>query len=121
MCLGNIQNSGNGNGKASVLAIHEACSLRETGDDASLNAEIVQADCRRDDVCDGINRADFMKMNLIGGNAMSLGFRLCDDAENFFCQRTGRSRHFPAVNDGFHVVQASVDMPGAVAGVPWFA
>ena len=83
-----------------------AGALAEAGDDAVLDAEVVEEDGRADDVRDGVERADLVEVDLIEGTPVGLGLGLGNDAEGPQGDVAGAVGHRQVAEDVLHVGQA---------------
>ena len=78
------------------------------GDDAVDEPQVVEADGRRDDVDDGVDRADLVEMDFVDGLAMRLRLGLRDDPENALRQGPSSLGHVAPVDHRMHVRQIAV-------------
>lgn len=78
-------------------------SLVKGGYHHIVNAQIVKADRRADDVHNGIHRAHLMEMYLFDGQTVGLGLCLCHNAEHLPGQLFCSVRCLHPVNDGIHI------------------
>ena len=65
-----------------MLAVDMAVTFRQCRNHHILHTQIVDADCRTDNVHYRINGSHFVEMNLFNRKPMGLGFRLCHNAEH---------------------------------------
>ena len=91
-----------------MLAADGAGAFGQPGDDAVDEAQIVKADGRRDDVDDGVDRADLVEMDFVDGLAMRLRLGLRDDPENALRQGPSSLGHVAPVDHRMHVRQIAV-------------
>ncbi len=68
-----------------------------------INAEVTERDGDTDDIHDGINGADFVKVNVFQRHAMNAGFRFRDGPEEAMREDAGSCRQ-PALVEQFHDV-----------------
>ena len=78
----NISSRRNRNRQYAVLAVDMAVTFRQCRNHHILHTQIVDADCRTDNVHYRINGSHFVEMNLFNRKPMGLGFRLCHNAEH---------------------------------------
>ena len=78
----NISSRRNRNRQYTVLAVDMAVTFRQCRNHHILHTQIVDADCRTDNVHYRINGSHFVEMNLFNRKPMGLGFRLCHNAEH---------------------------------------
>jgi hypothetical protein len=69
-----FQNGGSGHRKSAVGAIDPAVTVLESGGEDLLDTEGFDPDADADDVRDGIQRADFVEVDLIWGGSMDFRF-----------------------------------------------
>ena len=63
-------------------------------------SQIVQSDCRADDVDDGVRGADFMEVDVVDGLAVDARFRHCDGLEHGEGAAAHRRRKARSLDDG---------------------
>ena len=78
----NISSRRNRNRQYAVLAVDMAVTFRQCRNHHILHTQIVDTDCRTDNVHYRINGPHFVEMNLFNRKPMGLGFRLCHNAEH---------------------------------------
>ena len=83
ICTHHIRNRRNRNRQDSMLTADSSTPFAENRNNYICNVQIVQADCHRHNIYNRIHRTNFMKMNLICRNIMSLTLRLCQNSTNF--------------------------------------
>ena len=71
-----------GDGKTAVRGVDPAAALDERGDDNVVDLELLDADARQDDIRDGVEGADFVECDFVGGHAVDPGFGFCDALED---------------------------------------
>ena len=91
-----------------MLAADGAGAFGQSGDDAVDEPQVVEADGRRDDVDDGVDRADLVEMDFVDGLAMRLRLGLRDDPENALRQGPSSLGHVAPVDHRMHVRQIAV-------------
>lgn len=96
------------NRQDSVLTTHRPGSLRELRHKDLRDIQIVETDCRRNDIHDGIDRADLMEMYLIHKYTVCLCLRLRKNAKDI-CRSFFRAiRHLRLRNNMQDFLQAAV-------------
>ena len=91
-----------------MLAADVAAPLGERGKHDFLRAQIVHADCRTDDVHDGIDGPHFVEMHLLHGNPVRLRLRLRHDVEHAAGVRLHIRIGVQTVDDGIDVLDVAV-------------
>jgi hypothetical protein len=91
-----------------VLTPDAALPFGKARDHALGDVQIVDENGGADDVRDGVERADFMEVDLLHGDAVSLTFRLGHDGKNLLRQLRGPGRHHASVDDGADVGEIPV-------------
>ena len=77
ICLCHIYNSRNRNRDLAVLTADKTCSVIKYRHDHIRDIQIIQADCDRYNVHDGIHCSNLMKMYLFYRNSVGFGLCLC--------------------------------------------
>ena len=91
-----------------MLTPDAALPFGKARDHALGDVQIVDENGGADDVRDGVERADFMEVDLLHGDAVSLTFRLGHDGKNLLRQLRGPGRHHASVDDGADVGEIPV-------------
>ena len=91
-----------------MLTGDETASLVQSVNDDVFDAQIVDQNGGGDDVNDGIDRADFVKMDFLHRAAVGFGFGLGDDLKDFFRQIARRGGDVRMVDDVENVGQMAV-------------
>ena len=100
MSSADVGDGGHGDGQRTVRGVDGALPLSERRDDGVGDAEVVEAPGCRSDVDDRIDRSDLVEVNLLEGQAMSLGLGLGDDVENAVRDLLCARRKVGGVDDG---------------------
>ena len=85
-------------------------ALREGGHDYLMNIQIIYTECHAYNVNNGIDCPYFMKMHLINGKPVGLGFCLCHDPKHFPGQLFHTSAGIQTVDDLIYVIEISVNV-----------
>ena len=103
--------------KNSVLAADHARPLRERRHGGRIHVKAVHEHRAGNDIDDGIDRADLMKMNLIQGQAVGLRLRLRENPEDLLGKRSRRVSHVRLRKNPPNIRVAPVLMVGVMAGI----
>ncbi len=68
----NLERGGSGEGEPAVGAVDESRAFEEGGRKDAVDAQSMDADAKGDDVDDGINGADFVEGDFVGGHSVNL-------------------------------------------------
>ena len=77
-----FEGGGRGDGEVSMGGINPAAALGQRRGDHAVDLEGLDADAGKDDIGDGIQRADLVKGHLVGFHAMDFSFGLRDPLED---------------------------------------
>lgn|GEM_PF-3250021 len=80
--LQNFEGGRSGHGESTVGAVDSAVAVVQAAADDFLHAEGLEANAGEDDVRDGIEGTDFVKVNILGAHAVDFALGLGDSAED---------------------------------------